>query len=130
MNPARRADWKIEAMPDSAARLGVEKTYTRDEFARLRFGVVPNSMDEKWFIYFEPPWLYIHRSWTGLCIYQVRFEETETGARISEAIANRNREQYGGTDTSADAGRLLFLLDSVLQRNARYVNARLSAESI
>ena len=118
--PARREDWKTSEMPEAAVSLEVDRRYTPQEFARLRFGVVPRSMEEKWFVFYEAPWLYLHRSWTGLCVYQVRFEEEESGARVAEAIVNRDAMQYGGTSPAGDATALLYLLDSVIERNARY----------
>jgi hypothetical protein len=122
MEPARRTDWNIEPMSEAPVSLEVERTFTRDELASLCFGVVPRSMDEKWFVYFEDPWLYLHRSWTGVCVYQVRLERTDAGARISEALVSRDCVQQG-------AASLLFLLDSVLQRNARYRNVRFLREN-
>jgi hypothetical protein len=124
MNPATRADWKAAEMPESTTHLDVRRVFTRDDFARLCFGVVPNTMEDKWFVYFESPWLYIHRSWTGLCIYKVRFALSSSGVEIADVIANRDAGQYGEPNTSADAQRLLTLLESVVRRNYRYADAR------
>ena len=50
-------------------------------------------MDDKWFFYLEKDWLYIHRSWTGFCIFQVRLERFEDGYQIAEAWVNDDPEQ-------------------------------------
>jgi hypothetical protein len=42
-------------------------------------------MDEKWFIFFEPPFLFFHRSWTGRLVYRLELEEQPTGARVKDA---------------------------------------------
>lgn len=128
MNPAQRTDWKALEMPERRARLSVERVFTRDEFARLCFGVVPRSMEDKWFVFFESPWLHVHRSWTGVCVYQIRIAQAASGVEIAEVIVNRESEQSGEPDEKADAQRLLFLLDSILQRNARYANVRAIAD--
>lgn len=120
MTPARRSDWKALDMPDATAPLDAVRVLTPGELARLRLGVVPRAMEEKWFVYFEHPWLYLHRSWTGVCVYAVRFEEFTGGAVIAEAVANRAPGQYTETDPEADSQRLLALLDSVIRRNERY----------
>jgi hypothetical protein len=113
-------------MPPEVERLDVERGYSRDEFAWLCFGVVPASMDEKWFVYYEAPWLSLHRSWTGTCVYRVRFEPDGEGARIAEAIVNRE----GGGHGPADAGQLLYLLDSVVERNARRLRGRVPPDGV
>lgn len=118
---AQSTDWTISAMPATRYRLAVERVYPDNDFARLTFGVVPNSMDEKWFVYYERPWLHVHRSSSGACIYQLRFEPTETGNRIAEAIVNADPSQYRVVDPEGEAGRLFYLLDSVVRRNGRYV---------
>jgi len=32
-------------------------------------GLVPEEIEDKWFIYWEDDTLFFHRSWTGNCIY-------------------------------------------------------------
>ena len=68
---ANRNDWKTTPLP--AARVGItlDRTYAADEFARIKEGDVPQEMEDKWFAFYEEPWLYLHRSWTGFGIYQV-----------------------------------------------------------
>ena len=44
-------------------------------------------MEDKWFIFMENGILYFHRSWTGVCIYQVHFDEQR---RIVENFAENH----------------------------------------
>ena len=39
----------------------------------IRQGMIPEVMEDKWFIYWKDDALFFHRSWTGFCIYVVRF---------------------------------------------------------
>jgi hypothetical protein len=77
-------------------------------------------MEDKWFIYWQNDWLSFHRSWTGVCQYQVRVERNGAQYRVAEAWANRDPEQSLVTDESQDADRdferalLLFLIDRLL----------------
>jgi hypothetical protein len=87
--------------PTLRADLGLSHSYTAPEFEQIRRGFVPMDMEEKWFIYYEEPWLYIHRSWTGFCIYGVRFEASASGASIVESWVNRDSEQYQETSMRA-----------------------------
>lgn len=110
--PATRSDWKTTPMPESRTRLHVEQTYSRVRYDWLRHGSVPREMEDKWFIFYEEPWLYLHRSWTGICIFQVRLEPEGDGARIAEVWVNRNQEDYAQQDDAHDAKYVLSLLPS------------------
>jgi 8-oxo-dGTP diphosphatase len=69
-------------------------------------------MEDHWFMFFEDPWFYVHRSWTGFCIYAVRFDLLgDSGARIAEVQVNRDARQYGSTDDVEDILLLTVLLD-------------------
>lgn len=74
-------------MPAARALLQLAREYTAQEFKSIIEGLVPQQMEDKWFIYYEEPWLYLHRSWTGFCIYIVRFEKSIAGYAIREAWA-------------------------------------------
>ena len=90
---ATRSDWKIKPMSELRIQLQVEEVFTREEYKYLSWGLIPVSMDDKWFIYLEDNWLYFHRSWTGFCIFQVRLEKFEDGYQIAEAWVNDDPEQ-------------------------------------
>jgi hypothetical protein len=95
MNPkkATRSDWKIQPMPELKTQLQVEEVFTKEEYEYLSWGLIPVSMDDKWFIYPEDDWLHIHRNWTGYCIFQVRLEKFEDGYSIAEAWVNCDPKQ-------------------------------------
>jgi hypothetical protein len=111
---ATRDSWQTKPMPEQRARLSLEHRYTPEEFEAIGRGFVPENMDDKWFIYLEQDWLYLHRSWTGLCIFQARFERAGNGHRIAEAWVNRDSEQYNSTDASYDAKLLVWLIEYLL----------------
>jgi hypothetical protein len=52
-------------------RLPYQAAFDRVEFARLRAGLIPQQMEDKWFIYYEEPHLFLHRSWTGAPVYRL-----------------------------------------------------------
>jgi len=68
-------------------------------------------MKDKWFFFFEEPWLYLHRAWSGVCVYQVRFASVEQGAEVAEVLVNRDPKQDPETVNSRDALFLAYLLD-------------------
>ncbi len=80
-------------MSEIKTRLQIEKILTEEEYKYMTWGLIPMSMDDKWFIYLEDDWLYFHRSWTGLCIFEVRLEKFEDGYSIAEAWVNCDPNQ-------------------------------------
>ena len=62
---ATRDDWQNKAMPNSKIELSIDLEYSASQMAKIRAGHIPDGMDDKWFVYYEKPQLFIHRSWTG-----------------------------------------------------------------
>jgi hypothetical protein len=85
---ARRGDWQSLPLPDECREVPLERLYTAAEFTRIAAGRVPEVMEDKWFVFYEEPWLYLHRSWSGFCVFKVRFEPAVGGSRIAGAWAN------------------------------------------
>ena len=80
----------------------------------MRSGLVPGQMEDKWFIYWQDDVLYFHRSWTGFCVYVVRFEFEGKSYRMVEADLNRERSEYGQTNDDHDAAMISYLIDVLL----------------
>lgn len=113
---AVRSNWKIEPFPAARKLIPFERSYSLDEFSKIREGLIPQAMEDKWFIFFESPWLHFHRSWTGFCVYQLRLDVTEIGVHAVEAWVNRDSTQYNETDDASDVLLLAALLDSCADR--------------
>lgn len=101
-------------MPAKQAELDFRETYTREEFEGIAAGLIPVAMEDKWFIFFEQHTLSLHRSWTGVCVYQVEFEEASFGFAAKRAIVNRDPRQYKGTDDQYDCQFLRWLIGNLL----------------
>jgi hypothetical protein len=113
--PAKPSDWKTAPMPTQSKTIPFVQEYTSNEFNLISAGLIPVEMEDRWFIYYEAPWLYLNRSWTGFCIYMVRFEAFVDGMSAVTAIANRDPSQYSELDDSKDADFLARLLDRVIR---------------
>lgn len=111
---AMRGDWQAQHMSHQSARLNVQRTYTAAEMTRIRSGLIPEEMEDKWFVYYEGDTLYLHRSWTGFCIYQARFERRGDEYALVDARVSRDPEQYTSNDDAHDAQLLLYLIDVLL----------------
>ena len=69
----------------------LDRVFSPQDMDRIRRGVVPEAMEDKWFIYWKEGMLFFQRSWTGFCIYVVRFaadHRTDPGA---DPAARRQR---------------------------------------
>ena len=108
---AKRDDWKAIVMPDSRSTIAFTRQYSDREFGRLSAGLIPREMEDKWFIYYEEPDLYLHRSWTGYCVYQVRFHPDGRFFSATSAVVNRDASQYTETVDEYDTMLLGILMD-------------------
>lgn len=113
---ATRSSWKRLLMPEEKTLLPVEKIFTKKEYELIKHGHIPFDMDDKWFIFFEDNRLHFHRSWTGLCCYQILLESYGEGYRIKEAWANRNPDDIRLDSDSDDYDRklIIYLINRIL----------------
>jgi len=51
----------------------------KGQIDHINKGLIPQEMEDKWFIYYEEPYLFLHRGWTGQPVYRVNFVESDTG---------------------------------------------------
>lgn len=71
---ARREDWSsTNSMPAACQHLLIDKVYSSDEMAKIRRGFVPESQNDKWFVYYEDDSLLMHRAWGNTCQFRVEF---------------------------------------------------------
>jgi hypothetical protein len=118
---ATSRSWKTEPFPANRARVKLDRSFDPGEWSALQLGVIPEEMEDKWFIYEEGGWLNFHRSWTGFCNYRVRLRKTPNGGEIAEAWVSRQKDQYSEVDDDYDARLLSWLIDVLLlKRPAPY----------
>ena len=111
---ATKSSWKTLDAPQQCEPLGYEYVFADADADRLQLGLIPQEMEDKWFVYFENGWLYLHRSWTGSLIYWLRLDGCPAGVRVVESWVNRNSDQYRETDAEYDRKMLDFLLRRLL----------------
>lgn len=114
MKSARPSDWKTEAMAAQRTTIALDRTFSPQEMARIRSGLIPRQMEDKWFVYWQDDTLFFHRSWTGFCVYIVHFAADADGYRMVEAEVNRDPEQYREENDERDARMIPYLIDVLL----------------
>lgn len=107
MKKAEKNDWKTVEMPLETETFKMDMQLKEEEYKALQNGFIPQQMEDKWFLYFENDTLYIHRSWTGYCIYIIEFSKEH---RIERVTVNRNMEQYKNTDREEDISTITILI--------------------
>jgi hypothetical protein len=113
---ATRQKFRMQASRDAEAdcdlRPGPDRRTVRLLAYRTR--LVPEVMEEKWFIYLESGHLFFRRSWTGNLIYTVEAEWQGDCLHLGQATVNRNPGQYSETDDAYDRLVLIFLIRAVM----------------
>lgn len=111
---AAKDSWTTHPLPEKHARLMASWSFTGHEFDRMKRGLIPEQMEDKWFIYYADEWLHFHRSWTGYCIYQVQFRKRDSNFVIVKILVSRDVEQYRESSDEYDLMLLKYLIDSLL----------------
>ena len=111
MAHARSDSWKREPFAKTEL-IPYAARFTMEEFERIKAGLVPAAMEDKWFIYFDEPWLFLHRSWTGKGVYRVNFDMDADGARVRKAHCAT--DFWAESDPDYEARLLAFLIGNLL----------------
>jgi hypothetical protein len=111
---ATRDSWKTLPYDGSYRSFPCAEVFTAEECHRLRQGLVPEVMEDKWFVFFEDPFVYFHRSWTGELAYRLRLTADDRGGRIGEALASTSAGTIG--DPEHESALVSFLLRGLVLR--------------
>ena len=83
---ATSESWKRESFKECVP-IPYHAVFDAEQFGRLKSGLVPRAMEDKWFVYYEGRQLFFHRSWTGQPVYQISLATLEDGgAEVTEAL--------------------------------------------
>jgi len=112
---ASSTSWKRKPFNEGVP-LRFQAAFDNGQFARLRVGLVPREMEDKWFIYYEEPHLFLHRSWTGEPVYRLTLSSGQEGAEVTEALWSKDLADASTPTHNAEYQvRLLdFLLSTLL----------------
>ncbi len=108
-NIAIRTTWKNFPI-DNPKRIDIALHFTDKQFSKLTNGLIPQQMEDKWFIFYENDWLYLYRSWTGYGLYKAQLIKEQDGYSIKEFWAERNQEKYKNEDDNTDIETFSFLI--------------------
>jgi len=101
--------WTLEPFTGGVG-IPYKAVFSEEQFARLKLGLVPRQMEDKWFIYYEEPHLFFHRSWTGQPVYRLTLRKKPDGAEIHQALWSNVLAEA----READPGYQVLLLDFLI----------------
>lgn len=88
--------------------------FSESQFVLLTKGLLPASMDDKWFVFYEGGFLSVHRSWTGRGIYKTEIIREENDYFITGFWVERDAQTYTFIDDDYDRKILNFILAALM----------------
>ncbi len=101
-------------MPNQVAEIDYRAEFSAADYEKISNGLIPQGMEDRWFIYLEGNRLNIHRSWSGLCIYQVDLICEGDKYLCQKAIVNRAPDEIQDAHDFYNAELLAFVISEVL----------------
>lgn len=88
-----KSSWKTVPMSMPVA-LVCELFFTEEEYSIVSFGLIPQVMEDKWFIYLDENMvLHLHRSWTGNEIFRAEIKKTLIGGYYIDKLYYENDKE-------------------------------------
>lgn len=103
---------KFKKLPEESEQINYSRMFSTQEFEKLKLGLDAKSMDERWCAFYSDGTFRMHRSWTGVCIYEFQLEEKNGWYSVENARVNRNMAQYTRTDNDYD----VILLNDLISK--------------
>lgn len=107
---ATKDSWNIEPMPEKHTTIPMDESIPSAAMHIVKYGHIPDAMEDHWFMYCDETTIRYYRSWTGFCIYVAKYEDDGKTCRITDLTVNREIEQYSCTDDKHDVALFMALL--------------------
>ena len=109
-----KSDLRTVDMPETFEVATMNRSLSEEEYQALVFGFIPRDTDDRWFLYAQDDWVYLHRSWTGHCIFKLKLEVSSGNVTLTDIHINRDPDQYRSVNTQADKDEANSVLTSLL----------------
>ena len=110
---ATRSSWKTLPPAEEFKAVSYKDVFDAPEMAGIERGLIPQDMEDKWFAFFERPFLYLHRSWTGHLVYRVKVLTSEGAGQVDGAEVLRTPDGGARYPGEYEAELLRFLVRCV-----------------
>jgi hypothetical protein len=90
------------------------RRWSEEDWGRIREGHSSFDMDDKWDAFVERDRLFLHRSWTGLGVYEALFARSEGHWGIVEAVVENDPTSHRRCSDEIERLCLELIVESVL----------------
>lgn len=101
-------------MPETHAILELDGVFSAEHFTLVQRGYIPQSRQDKWFLYYSKGWLNIHRAASGSCIFKLKIAPKDDHYTAPIVVANRDKKQYKSVNDDYDVQLMAYLIDRYL----------------
>lgn len=114
---ATKHTWKTKKMPEQNVVVNLDMEISTEMIGTLKYGHIPEEMEDHWFMYCDEDTIRYYRSWTGICIYECKFIKSGYDYKLTELTINRDSNQYGEKNVEADITLFIYLIVSEVGGN-------------
>ena len=107
---ATKDSWKTKPMPEKNVLLPLNVTIPCEAMQVVKYGHIPEAMEDHWFMYCDEDTIRYYRSWSGICIFVAKYVEEGDKCTITELQVNRDPEQYRSNENGRDISLFMALL--------------------
>jgi hypothetical protein len=105
--------WKNRSFKEGKP-ISYKAIWSDEQFARIGMGFRALEMEDKWFIFYEAPHIFFHRSWTGQPVYKLTVLHGSNGYEVTEALSSISFTTDVESDSVYQARLLDFLISNLL----------------
>jgi hypothetical protein len=85
---------KVQPLGRRRVEVAYQRTFSASEADKLRAGLWPQEMDDRWVVHLGESSLDLWRSWTGHCIYSLPARGAIEGVAVGPLFVNSDSQQY------------------------------------
>ncbi len=113
MKKALKSDWKTVDLSGKTQEFTLNRSIPQSKSEDVQRGFIPQTINDRWFIYAEKDKIYIHNSWSGTCRYIISICKSKGKVLLSKFMAG------GITSTEINSERKTInkIIDTVLLKN-------------
>lgn len=90
---ATKDSWKTLPMPENHVTVPLGIRLTQKQMDIVRYGHIPEAMEDHWFMYVDDDRIRYYRSWSGFCIFEGLVEKDGDGFVVKSLTINQDRDQ-------------------------------------
>lgn len=94
--------WETQPMPKEQIEVALNIKLSEERMQQVEMGIIPQEMEDRWFMYCSDGHMRWFRSWTGYCIFDAEYIRDGGGYLITTLHINADRSQYT-PDTTQDS---------------------------